>query len=165
MHIFVCAGLSEPRIQHPQFRGFGFAQPQIRVSTGHERTPALPATSVGTQNALGLSNKTRCVSNTYFQFFISAPSHTYDAAVIERRALAKIVAQRTAAAQFCAWPHRLAQLEPVKSPKEKQKQKQKTCPYGWRKYARALITRGHERAWTQNVDYCHLDSPKALRVK
>jgi len=31
------------------------------------------------------------------------------------------------------------------------------CVYA---YDRALTTRGHERAWNQNVDYCHLDSPR-----
>ena len=75
---------------------------------------------------MGLSHKKAIRFKYVFPAFISAPSQPDVAADIENRAVANIVAQRTAAAQSCAWPCRLAQLEPLKSPREK-----KTCPYGW----------------------------------
>ena len=98
---------------------------------------------------MGLSHKKAIRFKYVFPAFISAPSQPDVAADIENRAVANIVAQCTAAAQSCAWPCRLAQLEPLKSPTEKNMSlwvAQICCVYA---YARALITRGHERAWIQ----------------
>jgi len=68
---------------------------------------------------VGLSHKKAIRFKYVFPAFISAPSQPDVAADIENRAVANIVAQCTAAAQSCAWPCRLAQLEPLKSPTEK----------------------------------------------
>ena len=83
---------------------------------------------------MGLSHKKAIRFKYVFPAFISAPSQPDVAADIENRAVANIVAQCTAAAQSCAWPCRLAQLEPLKSPTEK-----KACPYGWHKSVALML--------------------------